>query len=200
MSSKSNVKNMTETPISICGKELYFKRCPNNVIKVYDEKIRDKALSVEPIQNSIEEKSDRVEFLEKKIANNQKMVDFIELKESPSDEELDKANNLLEKQEALYEELAEAKEEVNRFAEEQRNVFQKVDDEMKELLGEKVEAMLDGITKEEFIENNDVVDIRIATNLSKYYELCIIGERPKKIQEEIKKDSRAYNEIDTFQR
>lgn len=195
-----NPKTMTETPIEICGKSLYFKRCPNSVIKVYDEKIRDKAKSIEPIQREIENKEDMIEMLEKRLANNQKRVDFISMKEYPSDEELDEADELLKKQEGIFEQLMEAKKEANDFAEENREVFENIDDEMKALLGEKVEAMLEGITKEEFLENNDVVDIRIATNLSKYYELCIIGERPKKIQEEIKKDSRAYNDVDSFQR
>ena len=198
--SKNNQKTMTETPIAICGKELYFKRCPNSVIKVYDEKIRDKAKSIEPIQREIEHKDDMITMLEKRLANNQKRVDFISMKEYPSDDELDEADSLLQKQESIFDDLMAAKKEANDFAEENRDVFEKIDDEMKELLGEKVEAMLEGITKEEFLENNDVVDIRIATNLSKYYELCIIGERPKKIQEEIKKDSRVSYDIDSFQR
>lgn len=199
MSKKNNNNMMTETPISLCGRELYFKRCPNSTIKVYDEKIRDKAKSIEPVQREVERLQEDVELLEKKLANVERMVEFIDKKEEPTDEELDKANKLLEQQDELYTELKEARQKVSDYSEEQNDTFTKIDEEMKALLGEKVEAMLDGITKEEFIEENDVVDIRIATNLSKYYELCIIGERPKKIQEEIKRDSRVFNDMtDSF--
>lgn len=195
-----NPKTMTETPIEICGKSLYFKRCPNKVIKQYDEKIRDKAKSIEPLQKEIERKEDRIEMLEKRLSNNQKRVDIISMKEYPSDEELDEADALLQKQEAIFDELAIAKEEADDFAKENMDAYDKIEEEMNNLLGEKVEAMLEGITKEEFVEDHDIVDLRIATNLSKYYELCIIGERPKKIQEEIKKDSRASNDVESFQR
>lgn len=191
---------MTETPIKICGRELYFKRCPNNTIKIYDEKIQEKAKTIEPLQREIEQLQEDVTQIEKKLQNTERIVELINRKEDPSDEDIDKANQLIEEQDTLYARLKKARQAVMDYNEEQNDAFTKMDEELLEIMGEKVEAMLDGITKEEFIENHDPIDIRIATYLSKYYELCIIGEKPKRIQEEIKKDTRTSKGInETFQ-
>ena len=57
-----------------------------------------------------------------------------------------------------------------------------------ELLAEKVETLLDGITAKEFMTNSDPVDTIKAQNLEKYYQLCIVGEREAVIIQEIKDD------------
>ena len=57
-----------------------------------------------------------------------------------------------------------------------------------ELLADKVEILLDGITAKEFIKESTPVDKIIAHNLEKYYQLCIVGEREAKIEQEIKED------------
>ena len=57
-----------------------------------------------------------------------------------------------------------------------------------ELLAEKVETMLDGITAKEFLKNSDPVDTIKARNLEKYYQLAIVGERESKIVNEMKED------------
>ena len=57
-----------------------------------------------------------------------------------------------------------------------------------ELLAEKVEILLDGITAKEFLKQSTPVDTIIAQNLEKYYQLCIVGEREAKIAQEIKED------------
>lgn len=194
-------KRFTETPISICGKELYFKRCPAKTIKVYDEAIRDKAKSVEGIQKEREVLVDIIDNAEKMVENIQRKIDLIDRKEDPSDEELDESLSLLDRQEASFEKLKEAREELSKWDKEHEDSYEKLGVEVNELLAEKVEAMLEGITKEEFLEEYDPVDIKIATNLSKYYELCIIGEKESIIQKHIQKDSRvAYEYLDDFQR
>lgn len=193
-------KRFTETPISICGKELYFKRCPTKTIKVYDEAIRDKAKSVEGIQKEREALTDNLDNAEKMVENIQRKIDLIDRKEDPTDEELDESIRLLDKQEASFKQLKDAREELSTWDKEHEESYNELGVEINELLAEKVEAMLEGITKEEFLEEYDAVDIKIATNLSKYYELCIIGERESKIQEHIRRDSRvAYEYVEDFQ-
>lgn len=194
-------KQFTETPIHLCGKELYFKRCPAKTIRIYDEAIRDKAKSVEGVQKEREELEEKVENAEKMVKNIQKKIDLIDRKEDPTDEELDASIKLLDKQETYFNELKKVREELTQWDNEHENSFEKIGNEMNELLAEKVEAMLDGITKQEFLEEYDPVDIRIATNLSKYYELCIIGEKESVIQKHIQRDSRASREaLDEFRR
>ena len=57
-----------------------------------------------------------------------------------------------------------------------------------ELLAEKVETFLEGVTAKEFLKNSDPVDTIKARNLEKYYQLAIVGERESKILNEIKED------------
>ena len=57
-----------------------------------------------------------------------------------------------------------------------------------ELLAEKVETLLEGITAQEFMELSDPVDTIKARNLEKYYQLCIVGEREARIRQEMKED------------
>lgn len=187
-------KSFTETPIPLIGKEYYFKRTPNKSIKVFDEKIRDKADELKPIEKESTELTNIVENTESRINNLQKKLDLIDRKEDPSDKELDASIKLVDKIEGLYDDLKEAREKVSEFEEEHKDTYNRIGEEMNEILAEKVETMLDGISKQEFLDEYDVVDMRIVTNLSKYYEMCIIGEKASKIQKEIRDDSRQLNE------
>jgi len=61
-------------------------------------------------------------------------------------------------------------------------------------MARKMEAILDGITAKEFLEKADAIDNRIAANISKYYEMCMVGERESKIQNEIREDIASFRE------
>ena len=96
---------------------------------------------------------------------------------------------LLDKIEELYDEQKEIKTKIDDYNNEYRDYFEKFTDEVNEIIAEKGEALLDGFNKESFLENYDIVDMRIMTNISKYYEMAMLGERASKIQEAIRKDA-----------
>ena len=194
-------KKFTETPIPMIGKELYFKRCPTNTLKTYDEQIQDKIKELNPLTNSLEELQNEEERLEKRISNLEKKADLIEMKDDPTDDELEMAINILDKTEPLYDELKSVRKQIVEHDEANEEDQRRIQDELNEILAQKVEAMLNDITAEEFLENYDAVDYKVATYLSKYYEMCILGEKESIIRKTIQNDISSQNaRIESFRR
>lgn len=182
-------KEFTTTPIRLIGKEFYFKRCPTETLRVYDEKIQDKIDSSEKIRMEGEALTEQEEKLEKKIENIDTKVELIGKKEEPSDREIDRITKMLDEQDSLIDELEEVRKQIREYNETNTEYFKKFTDEVNMLIADKLEALLDKFDKDYFLKNYDVVDMRIATNISKYYEMCMLGERPSKVQEAIRKDA-----------
>lgn len=186
-------KEFTTTPIRLIGKEFHFKRCPTETLRVYDEKIQDKIDSSEKIRMEGQALTEKEEKLEKKIENIDKKVELIEKKEEPSDKELDRVFKFIDEQDSLIDELEEVREQIREYNEKNTDYFKQFNDEVNRLIADKLEALLDKFDKEVFLKNYDVVDMRIATNISKYYEMCMLGERASKVQETIRKDAEAIS-------
>lgn len=182
-------KEFTTTPITLMGKQFYFKRCPTETLRVYDEKIQDKIDSSEKIRMEGQTLTENEEKLEKKIDNIDKKVELIEKKEEPSDKELDLVFRFLDEQDSLIDELEEVRKQIKEYNEKNTDYFKQFNDEVNMLIADKLEALLDKFDKDYFLKNYDVVDMRIATNISKYYEMCMLGERASKVQEAIRKDA-----------
>lgn len=198
---KNKVKEFTSTPIKLMGEEYYFKRCPTETLKVYDEKIQKKLESSEEVRKQGEKLESELEMNESRIKNLNRKVELIDKKEEPSDKELDESMEILDKIDSLYDEQKEIKQSIDEYNKEYRDYFEKFTDEVNELIAEKGEALLDGFNKEQFLANYDIVDMRIMTNISKYYEMCMLGERASKVQEAIRKDAeRISGREEEFQR
>lgn len=182
-------KEFTTTPITLMGKQFFFKRCPTETLRVYDEKIQDKIDSSEKIRMEGQTLTENEEKLEKKIDNIDKKVELIEKKEEPSDKELDRVFKFLDEQDSLIDELEEVRKQIKEYNEKNTDYFKQFNEEVNMLIADKLEALLDKFDKDYFLKNYDVVDMRIATNISKYYEMCMLGERASKVQEAIRKDA-----------
>ena len=180
-------KEFTDIVIKIAQKECHFKRVTNETLKVFSEKAEQAYNEI--VKNFVEEvdmlDGDR-ERLEKRIALKTKQIDIIESKADPSDEELDKVLNLIEEIEKLEDDLQPVKVQLIELGKTSPNKI--YSERVNDLLAEKVETFLDGITANEFLKNSDPVDTIKAQNLEKYYQLAIVGERETKIQLMIKED------------
>lgn len=180
-------KEFTDIVIKIAQKECHFKRVTNETLKVFSEKAEQAYNEI--VKNFVEEVDmldDKRETLEKKIALKTKQIDIIESKADPSDEELDKVLTLIEEIEKLEDELQPVKVQLIELGKTSPNKV--YSERVNDLLAEKVETFLDGITANEFLKNSDPVDTIKAQNLEKYYQLAIVGEREAKIQLMIKED------------
>ena len=78
--------------------------------------------------------------------------------------------------------------DIKKFNEETEGLGKQLAEDVNRIIAEKMEAVLEGITADFFLENADAIDWHIAENISKYYEMCMIGERASKIKQEIKDD------------
>lgn len=180
-------KEFTDIVIKIAQKECHFKRVTNETLKVFSEKAEQAYNEI--VKNFVEEVDmldDKRETLEKKIALKTKQIDIIESKADPSDEELDKVLTLIEEIEKLEDELQPVKVQLIELGKTSPNKV--YSERVNDLLAEKVETFLDGITANEFLKNSDPVDTIKAQNLEKYYQLAIVGEREAKIHLMIKED------------
>lgn len=180
-------KEFTDIVIKIAQKECHFKRVTNETLKVFSEKAEQAYNEI--VKNFVEEVDmldDKRETLEKKIALKTKQIDIIESKVDHSDEELDKVLTLIEEIEKLEDKLQPVKSQLIELGKTSPNKV--YSERVNDLLAEKVETFLDGITAKEFLQNSDPVDTIKAQNLEKYYQLAIVGEREAKIQLMIKED------------
>lgn len=183
------IKEFTSTPIRVMGEEYYFKRCPTETLKSYDEKIQKKLEDSEDIRKMGSDLEEELKMNENRIKNLNRKVELIDKKEDPSDDELDESMKLLDTIDELYDEQKEIKAKMDNYNDEYRDYFEKFTDDVNIIVAEKGEALLDGFDKENFLANYDIVDMRIMTNISKYYEMCMLGERASKVQEAIRQDA-----------
>lgn len=180
-------KEFTDITIEMCEKQLHFKRVTNETLTKFSEKAeKEYEENVKAFVDEVELLDDKRQSLEKRIALKTKQVDIIENKSDATDEELDKAFAIIDEIDKLEDELEVVKAGLLDLSDNNpaKDYTKKVD----ELLAEKVETLLDGITAKEFLTNSTPVDTIKARNLEKYYQLCIVGERQSKIVQEIKDD------------
>lgn len=180
-------KEFTDITIKICEKKLHFNRVTNETLTKWAEKAeKEYETTVKEFIDKVSDLDEKRQSLEKKIALKNKQVEIIEGKDDTTDEELDRVLAILDDIEHLEDELETVKVALVEMGKDNptKEYMKKVD----ELLGEKVETLLDGITAKEFLKESTPVDTIIAQNLEKYYQLCIVGEREAKIEQEIKDD------------
>ena len=183
-------KEFTQTSIAICDGEYFFKRCPNEVLKSFDEEMEAKIKEIEPLTNKSDEINKKGEKLERQIESTERRIRLME----DNDEDYKAILKLQDKLDKLLDEQEKHLDEVKKLNEENKNVTSELDSELNDILARKVEAVLDGITAKEFLEKADAIDFRIAANIPKYYEMCMVGERDSKIQQEIREDVATFRE------
>ena len=183
-------KQFTQTAISICGGEYYFKRCSNETLKSFDKRMEDKIKEIEPLTDESELINKKGERLEKQIESTERRIRLME----DNDEDYKEILKLQDKLDKLLDEQDKHLEDVKKFNEEHEGLGDKLNDELEQIVAEKMEAILDGLTAKEYLEKADSIDQRIAANISKYYEMCMIGERESKIQNEIREDVSSFRE------
>ena len=180
-------KEFTDVTIELCEKELHFKRVTNETLTKFSDKAeKEYEETVKQFVDDVELLDDKRESLEKKIALKTKQVELIESKEDGSDEGIDKALEILDEIDKLEDELDTVKAGLMDLSKD--NPSKEYGKKVDELLAEKVETLLDGITAKEFLSNSDPVDTIKARNLEKYYQLCIVGEKKSVIIQEIRDD------------
>lgn len=180
-------KEFTDVTIEMCEKELHFKRVTNETLTKFSDKAeKEYEETVKQFVDEVELLDDKRESLEKKIALKTKQVELLENKTDADDKEIDKAFEILEEIDKLEDELETVKAGLLEYS--KNNPAKEYSKRVDELLAEKVETLLDGITAKEYLSNSDPVDTIKARNLEKYYQLCIVGEKKSKIIQEIKDD------------
>ena len=180
-------KEFTDITIKMCQRECHFKRVTNETLTKFSEKAeKDYEETVKSFVNEVELLDDKRDALEKKIELKTKQVSILEKKSDATDEDLEQMFALLEDIEKLNDELNIVKAGLLDLNE--KSPVKEYTKKADELVAEKVETLLDGITAAQFLKESDPVDSIKARNLEKYYQMAIIGERESKILNEMRED------------
>lgn len=177
-------KEFTDIKLNFCGKDCHFNRVTNqeltkfskkaekeyeDIVKVWTDKSDDLVFEGEKIQKEIERKEKRLDILS--MAENKDIEAMLEI-----EDELERLDKKLNK---TTEKIREHRDNspINDYAE----IIDRT-------LGEKAELLLDNITAKEYETLATTRDTVIARNLEKYYQMCMMGDRYKKIEVEIEED------------
>lgn len=160
----------SKNSITVCGKEYKFKRCTNKQLLEHQKSIEAEQEKYKPITDKAKAIERDIEAIDVQIESIHNIVTAINKKEEPSDDDLNnittysmqlidlgnKRRKLIEKGEKLDEQHKKEIEQIRQY--------------VLEKYGELAEMQLDGITKEEFVENADDSDmdtIRLLASIKK---------------------------------
>ena len=183
-------KKFTDIEIEICGKKCHFNRVTNQTLTEFSDRAeKDYDKMVKSWTDKADELVFKGEKIEKQIARKEKEMELLERLDSSDVKELLTLNEELSD---LDEDLNKVRDEI--FAHQNKNPIKKYTQKVDIMLGEKVELLLDNITAKEFETQSTPKDSSIARNLEKYYQMAMVGERTKKIENEIAEDMERFLE------
>lgn len=160
----------SKNSITVCGKEYKFKRCTNKQLLEHQKSIEAEQEKYKPITDKAKAIERDIEAIDVQIESIHNIVTAINKKEEPSDDDLNnitkysmqlidlgnKRRKLIEKGEKLDDKHKKEIEQIRQY--------------VLEKYGELAEMQLEGITKEEFVENADDSDmdtIRLLASIKK---------------------------------
>ena len=147
-------KEFTDITIKLCQKDCNFKRVTNQTLTKFADKVeKEYNETVKDFINEVEQLDDKRISLQKKIDLKNKQVSLIEKKQDATDDELDKMIDILDDVEHLEEELDIVKTRLVELGND--SPLDEHNKRTDELLAEKVETLLEGITAQEFMELSD---------------------------------------------
>ena len=177
-------KKFTDIEIMFCGKKCHFNRVTNQTLTAFTDKAEK---DYEKMVKTWTDKADQLVFqgekLEKEIARKEKRMELLEKLDDGDVEELLEVNDQLAK---LEEDLEEIRSQI--MEHNNKNPIKQYTQSVDKLLAEKSEMLLDNITTAEYERDATPKDSSIARNLEKYYQMAMVGERTKKIENEIEED------------
>ena len=178
----------TKNSVELCGKKYKFKRCTNKQILEHQKSIEAEQDKYKPLTDEAKALERDIEAIDTEIESIQNIVIAINKKEEPTDDDLNlvtqysmdivklsnKRRKLIEKGEALDVKHKKEIEAIRKF------VLNKY--------GELAELQLDGITKEEFVENADDSDMTIIRLLASIKKMLSLGASTKDVEKFVKQN------------
>ena len=174
--------------LSVCNAKEVKVEEELNRYKSAIARLSDVSKEIKPLTDESTELNEKTDRLNSKIDSLKGRISLMERKDDLSDDEIAKTLEYHDKLDALYEELDEHLKVIKEFNEKTDGLGDELNKDINRIIAEKVEAIVEGITADEFLKKHDNIDMHIADNISKYYEMCMIGEKASKIKQEIRDD------------
>lgn len=183
-------KEFTDITLDFCGKKCHFNRVTNQELTMFSEKAEK---DYDEIVKVWTDKSDDLVFegekIQKEIERLEERLNTHKLAEQPNVEAMLDIEDKIDK---LDEKLNKVTVKIRKHRDDSPiNDYAKIIDRT---LGEKAELLLDNITAQEYETLATTRDTVIARNLEKYYQMCMMGDRYKKIEVEIDDDMERFLE------
>ncbi|WP_409200634.1 hypothetical protein [Methanobrevibacter sp. DSM 116169] len=175
-----------KTKIRFCGKDRKFQDCKNKTIKEYQERIEKIQEDAKPLTDEIESYDRDVERLNRKIDNIDKIIFALEDLEEPSDKDLRDIIKLTDKKENLEDTIDEIFEEVKNKEENYKVESKKLDDLLDKELATLASLVLKDIKFEDYFEEAEPNDKKIAMYLPMFYNMAVAGAKQKDIDKKYK--------------
>lgn len=177
----SRIKNVT---VQFLGKNRYFKRCKQKDVLEASKPLATLQRDIEKEQEAIE---DEVEIVETLKMEAEALDEEAELLKSQSDltkEDIKEIVDLRKKSRNKFTKANKQLKELRVKKDELLEMVLKKDEEGREIGSRIAEALIEDITKEEFLENADLGDVDMAINLPLFYKMAIGNFTQSQINEE----------------
>lgn len=172
--------------VEFCGKERKFTRCPNKTLKDYQKQIEEIQDELTPLAESTRDFQFKITELEDEIGSIDKHIELLEKLDDANDDEIRECIRLTKDKITLQKEIHKVRKENDDIELENRKVFEKLDEKLRESYGEFASKIFENFDKDE-IDDADSTDLTIAPRLGEVYRLATTGCKQKEIDKAVQK-------------
>ena len=172
----------TKNSVELCGKKCKFKRCTNKQLLEHQKTIEAEQDKYKPITDKAKALERDVEAIDTQIQSIQNIITAINKKEEPTDSDLDKVTEYSMKIVDLADERRKLVEKGEKLDEKHKKDIEAIQQFVLAKYGELAEMQLEGITKQEFIDNADDTDMAIIRLLASIKKMLSLGASTKDVE------------------
>lgn len=166
--------------VEFCGKPRKFQRCPNKTLVEYRKSMDDIREKMLPLVEHERDAQFKLDEIVDEIDSINKHIELLEKLDDPSDNEIRECIDLTKKRIELQKEQHELRVEFQDKTKNDKELYQQLDDELRECYCEFASIVFKDFDKSEFDEADDT-DLIIAPQLGDLYRLATTGAKQKEI-------------------
>lgn len=184
---KDMSSKLKTTTIPFLGKDRHFKRCKQSEVLEASKPLGYLQRDIEKEQEVIQDEIEIIETLKMEADALEEEADLLKLQPDLTKEDIKQIVDLRTQSRKKFTKASKKLKEVRVKKDQLMDMILEKDKEGRIIGSEIAEALIEGVTKEYFLENADLVDIDMAINLPLFYKMVIGNFSQAKINEEYNK-------------
>lgn len=181
----------SKNSIEVCGKKYKFKRCTNAQLLEHQKSIEAEQDKYKPITDKAKKIERDIEAIDTQIESIRNIINAINKKDEPTDNDLDNVTEYSIQLVNLGNERRALIEKGEKLDEKHKKEIEQIRQYVLEKYGELAEMQLDGITKEEFVENADDSDMDTIRLLASIKKMLSQGVSIKDVEKFVSKNAKS---------